>query len=81
MNQLLTLIDTDSELQSEEKNEALEQVIILVAAAQNPLDEEMRRSAKTAIRILKAVIAELPTNNLLLQECKQLLPAIARVFD
>lgn len=80
LTQLLTVIDADSELQSEEKNEALEQVIVLAAAGQNPLEEEMRMSAKTALKILKATIAELPTNNLLLEECKQLLPAIAKVF-
>ncbi|MFB2768011.1 hypothetical protein ACE1AT_01765 [Pelatocladus sp. BLCC-F211] len=41
----------------------------------------MRKFAKTALKILKATIAELPATSQLVTDCNQLLPKIANFFD
>jgi ATP-dependent Clp protease ATP-binding subunit ClpC len=81
LRQLHTAITADSELNSEDRTEALEQVLVLAAAGQNPTIPNMRKSAKTALKILKATISELPATNQLVTDCNQLLPKIANFFD
>lgn len=81
MSELFAAISTNSELNNEDRTEALEQVLIFAAAGQNPTITNMRKSAKTALKILKATIAELPATNQLVTDCNQLLPKIANFFD
>jgi hypothetical protein len=80
LTQLLAAINADSELESEERKDALEQVMVLLAAWQNRTDKRMQKTAKTALKILKATVAELPPNNKLVADGEQILPAIAEIF-
>ncbi len=80
LTRLQAAIDADTDLTPEDKAEALEQVILLVEAGQNPTEERRQKYARTAIKILKGTVADLPTTNHLVEECNQVLPAIARTF-
>ena len=60
LTQLQTLIESESELNEEDKVEALEQVKVLAESAQKPENSTLQKLAKTAVKILKGTIASLP---------------------
>jgi|GEM_PF-1783329 len=78
--QLLAAINRDSALESEDKKDAFEQIMVLVAIWQNPPNKIRQKTAKTALKILRATVAELPANSKLVADCQQILPAIADLF-
>jgi hypothetical protein len=78
--QLQRMIEDDPQLQPENKAEALEQVKVLAEAGRNPQAPEKQSHAKTAIRVLRGMIAELPKATNFVEACTKLLPQIAQVF-
>lgn len=78
--QLHEAIASDSDLDNEEKVEALEQVKVLAEAGQNPQDGAMQKLAKRATTMLKGIAAGLPDAAKLAVELGKLLPAIATLF-
>ncbi|MFB2919586.1 MULTISPECIES: pentapeptide repeat-containing protein [Aerosakkonema] len=80
LKQLQTVIEADTELNDEDKAEALEQVKALAEAGKNSKEGAMQKSAKTAMKILKGTITGLPSAAKLVEACNQLLPAIAQLL-
>lgn len=80
LTELKAVIDADLSLTSDDKNEALEQVLVLAAAGQQPTKERMQKFARTALKILKATVAELDSRNNLVEVCNRILPTIAHFF-
>lgn len=78
--ELKTVIDADLSLTIDDKNEVLEQVLVLAAAGQQPTKQKMQKFAKTALKILKATVAELDSKNNLVEVCNRILPTIAHFF-
>ncbi len=81
LTQLQAAIKADSNLNTEDKDEAFEQLIVLAEVVNSPQDKRMQKIARTALKILKGTVAELPHTSELVQECKQILPAIAKAFS
>jgi hypothetical protein len=81
LSQLKSCIESENELNSEDKEEALEQVNALAEAGQNPQDGAMQKAAKTAIRVLKGIKDELPPTVALIQGLNQLIPAVQKFFS
>ncbi|NEO97945.1 MAG: hypothetical protein F6K58_04405 [Symploca sp. SIO2E9] len=81
LRQLQTAIASESNLDEEDKAEALEQVKLLAEAGKNPSDGAMKKLAKRATTMLKGLIAGLPAAATLVETCKELLPAIAHLFN
>lgn len=79
--QLKHCIESENNLRSEDKEEALEQVSVLAEAGQNPQDGAMQKAAKTAIRVLKNIKDELPPTVALIQGLNQLIPAVQKFFS
>lgn len=80
LKQLQTAIESDSNLGTEEKNEALEQIGKIAEAGKNPKEGEMQKIAKTASRTLKGMLVELPHAANFVEACTKLLPLITKVF-
>lgn len=80
LKQLQTAIEADDNLQPEAKAEALKQVKVLASAGKNPQAEQKRSSAKTAIKVLKAMIDEIPGVPTLVGTWKRVLPEITEIF-
>ncbi|MEG4575278.1 pentapeptide repeat-containing protein [Microcoleus sp. N3A4] len=80
LKQLEGAIAADVYLTPEDKAEALEQVQVLVIAAQNPTEKEVQRLGKTAIRYLRGMVDELPNTARLVGEFNRLLPKIAQLL-
>ncbi|MBE9136958.1 pentapeptide repeat-containing protein [Nodosilinea sp. LEGE 07088] len=80
LTQLQAAIESEAELSNEDKAEALEQVKVLAEAGQQPEDGPLKKSAKTALKILKGTIASLPSATDLVQESSKLLIAIAALL-
>lgn len=78
--ELKAVIDADLSLTIDDKNEALEQVLVLAAAGQQPTKEKMRKFARTALKIIKATVAELDSRNNLVEVCNRILPTISHFF-
>jgi uncharacterized protein YjbI with pentapeptide repeats len=81
LTELQVAIETAPELSIEDKTEALEQVKTLAVAGQNPEDGALKKSAKTAMKILKGTVSSLPTAATLVEACMKLLPAIASLLS
>jgi|GEM_PF-3251436 hypothetical protein len=77
---LQTAIKTDSSLTSESKLEALEQVKVLGEVAKSPRQTTNQQMAKTAIRVLKGMMSELPNAVKFIEACNQLLPIITKLL-
>ncbi len=77
LTQLQTAIEADTNLNEEDKAEALEQVKALAEAGKNPKEGAMQKSAKTAMKILKGTISSLPSAATLVEECGKVLPLIS----
>ena len=78
--QLQEAIANESELDDEDKAEALEQIKNLAEAGQNPTEGKMQKLAKKATTMLRGIAAALPDATKLVQTCKEILPAIATFF-
>lgn len=81
LSQLKSCIESENELNSEDKEEALEQVNALAESGQNPQDGAMKKAAKTAIRVLKGIKDELPPTVALIEGLNQLIPAVEKFFS
>ena len=81
LKQLQAAIEADANLSEEDKAEALEQVKAIAEAGQNPKEGVMQKTAKSAIRMLKGIIADLPAVATLVEAGNKLLPAIAQLFS
>ncbi|WP_341527251.1 pentapeptide repeat-containing protein [Nostoc sp. UHCC 0302] len=75
--QLQSAIEADTNLNQEDKAEALEQVKALAEAGKSPQEGTVQKAAKTAIKILKGTIASLPSATTLVEEFNKLLPLIS----
>jgi hypothetical protein len=80
LTKLQAAIEATPELAPEDKVEALEQVKTLAEAGQDPEDSRLKKSAKTAIKVLKGTAASLPDVTTFVQECTKLLPAIGALL-
>lgn len=78
--QLQAVIESEPELNNEDKSEALIQVGTLAEASQRPEDNLLKKSAKTAMKILKGTAASLPHATKLVEEFNKLLPSIATLL-
>ena len=78
LTQLQALIESESELNEEDKVEALEQVKVLAESGQKPEDNTLQKLAKTAVKILKGTIASLPDVTKLVESGTKLLPLITK---
>ncbi|WP_235595807.1 pentapeptide repeat-containing protein [Mastigocoleus testarum] len=81
LQELQNVIEADTNLSDEDKAEALEQVQTIAEAGQKPEDGAMQKMVKTALKILKGTIAELPSAEELVKVCGTILPAIATFFS
>jgi uncharacterized protein YjbI with pentapeptide repeats len=81
LKQLQTAIESDKNLSEDDKAEALEQVKALAEAGQSPEEGAMQKTAKTAIRVLKGIITDLPAVATIVEASQKLLPAIAQIFS
>ncbi|WP_392531027.1 pentapeptide repeat-containing protein [Nostoc sp. C117] len=80
LTQLQAAIEADTNLNKEDKADALEQVKALAEAGKNPQEGAMQKGAKTAIKILKGTIASLPSAAKLVEQCSNLLPLISNLL-
>ncbi|AFZ11779.1 pentapeptide repeat protein [Crinalium epipsammum PCC 9333] len=80
LKQLQTAIETDSNLTPETKIEALEQINALAEAGKNPKEGTTQKAAKTALTMLKGIIADLPAIATVVEAGKNLLPVISQFF-
>ena len=80
LKQLQTAIESDANLNDDDKAEALEQVKTLAQAGQSPKEGPMQKTAKTAIIMLKGIFTGLPAVATLVDAGQKLLPAIAQMF-
>lgn len=80
LSQLEGAIASDMYLTDADKAAALEQIQVLIVAAQNPTEQEALRLAKTAIRYLRGMVDELPNTARLVVEFNRLLPKIAQLL-
>ena len=80
LTQLQALIESESELNEEDKVEALEQVKVLAESGQKLEDSTLQKLAKTAVKILKGTIASLPDVTKLVESGAKLLPYITKLL-
>lgn len=80
LSQLTEAISTSSDLNDEDRIEALEQVKTLAEAGKNPNDGAMKKMARTAIKILRGTVSSLPDVAKLAEACSKLLPLITKFF-
>jgi len=80
LTQLQGAIDADTQISTDDKAEALEQVKVLAEAGKNPQDGAVQKAAKTAAKILKGTVAALPSTTALVEAVTKLLPLITKFF-
>ena len=80
LTQLQAAIEAETDLSDDDKAEALEQVKIWAEVGKNPKESTMQKARKTAMTILKGIIASLPSGTTLVEACSKLLPEI-ETFD
>lgn len=78
--QLKELIETESELSSSDKQEALEQVKVIAEASIQPHNSQLNKAAGTALKILKGTAASLPKATELVEGFTKLLSAIQELL-
>jgi hypothetical protein len=83
LTQLKMAIKEDCYLKIDDKTEALEQVMVLADEGQNKnnMNDTHQKSVKTALKILKGTIVDLPPQSQLVSKFQYLLPAIAESFN
>lgn len=80
LSQLTEAISNSSELNDEDRTEALEQVKVLAEAGKKPSDDAMKKVARTAVKILQGTVSGLPDVAKLADACSKLLPLITKFF-
>ncbi|QIR37534.1 pentapeptide repeat-containing protein [Tolypothrix sp. PCC 7910] len=80
LTQLQESISQSTELSDDDKAEALEQVQSLAEAAKTPQENISKKTAKTAITMLKGIFTGLPAVASLVEAGNKLLPLIAKLF-
>ena len=80
LTELQIAIEAETDLSDDDKAEALEQVKTLAEVGKNPQESTMQKAGKTAMKILKGIIASLPSGTTLVEACSKLLPEI-ETFD
>lgn len=80
LTQLKTAIEDEPELGDADKATALKQVQVLADAGQAPKQGVMQETAKSASRMLRGIVAELPNAAKLAEACSKLLPMILSLF-
>lgn len=80
LTQLQESISQSTELSDDDKAEALEQVQSLAEAAKTPQENTSKKTAKTAITMLKGIFTGLPAVASLVEAGNKLLPLIAKLF-
>ena len=78
--QLQAAIEAESNLDEEDKAEALEQVKMLADAGKNPQEKGNQKTAKRATTMLKGIIVGLPTAATLFEAWNKLQPLITKLF-
>ncbi|MGK7876775.1 MAG: hypothetical protein AB4426_26855 [Xenococcaceae cyanobacterium] len=78
--ELSEAIADETNLDNEDKAEALEPVKDLAEAGKNPSDGAMKKIAKRATRLLTGMAAGLPDATKFVEACNKLLPEIAKIF-
>ncbi|MEM6400031.1 MAG: CHAT domain-containing protein [Cyanobacteria bacterium P01_D01_bin.116] len=81
LSQLNQVISSSSDLNDDDKTEALEQLIILSEAGNNPSDEATKKKVRTAVKILKGTVHSLSDATNLAKVCSKLLPLITKFFE
>jgi uncharacterized protein YjbI with pentapeptide repeats len=79
----LTALQTaleSSPLSDEDKAEALEQVKAIADAGQNPKDSALQKCVKTAMKVLKGTIADLPSTEEVVKVLIKIAPIVASFF-
>jgi hypothetical protein len=79
--QLKHCIESENNLRSEDKEEALEQVSVLAEAGQNPQDGAMQKAAKTAITMLRGIKDGVPKAVTLVEGLNHLIPEVVKFFS
>jgi uncharacterized protein YjbI with pentapeptide repeats len=80
LTQLKAAIESDAELSTDDKADALAEVGELATAAQNPQESTMQKVAKGAMNGLKGIASSLSDASKLAAACKELLPLIMGIF-
>ena len=80
LTQLQAAISQSTELSDDDKAEALEQVKTLAEAAKTPQENASKKTAKTAITMLKGIFTGLPAVASLVEAGNKLLPLISKLF-
>ncbi|MEQ9355947.1 pentapeptide repeat-containing protein [Coleofasciculus chthonoplastes] len=78
--QLQGAIEAESNLDEEDKAEALEQVKTLAEAGKNPQEKGNQKTAKRATTMLKGIIVGLPTAATLFEAWNKVQPLITKLF-
>jgi hypothetical protein len=76
LTELQIAIEAETNLSDDDKAEALEQVKTLAEVGKNPQESTMQKAGKTAMKILKGILAGLPSAATLVEACSKLLPDI-----
>ncbi|MGK7942196.1 MAG: hypothetical protein AB4062_18975 [Crocosphaera sp.] len=80
INQLQYSMLNEAQIKEEDKIEALQQIEILAKSAKNHSNLKEKKSANTAIKILKGTISDLPKVTELVQNVNKLIPEIAKLL-
>lgn len=79
--ELTAAIESETDLNPEDKAEALEQVLVLAVAAHNQTKNRTREFTKKALIALHSTVADLPISNPLVEKINHILPDIAIFFE
>ena len=77
---LQAAIESNTNLDEEDKVEALEQIKKIAEAGQKPEEGAMQKIAKNALTFLKGLIVDLPSTAELVKTCSNVIPIIKQFF-
>ena len=83
LKELLTQLQTavnETDLDDEDQQETLEQINAIASALTNSQDAAMKKSAKKAMRVLRGIAADLPSDADIVTICNQLPDLMGKVF-
>ncbi len=83
LKELLTQLQTavlETDLDNEDKEEALAQIKAIAQALQNPQDAATKKTAKKSMRVLRGIAAALPPTASMVTICNQLPQLIGQIF-
>ena len=81
LTRLKIAIETDTNLTPEDKEETLEIVNFLAQASLKLMDKEVQKYARTALKLWRGTILELPEDSQLVADCQEILPEIYKEFS